>query len=80
MEVACLSHPSLGSALDAVWSSFHAGWRNLEGLTIVPAQTLVIDNEDGDSIPVIVDGEAIEVGTHLRVTYVEEAARCLVAE
>jgi diacylglycerol kinase family enzyme len=79
MEVACLSHPFLGSALDAVWSSFHAGWRNLQGLTVVPAQTLVIDNEDGDSIPVIVDGEAIKVGTHLRVTYVEAAARCLIA-
>jgi diacylglycerol kinase family enzyme len=79
MEVATLPHPSVMSALDAVWSSFLSGWHDAPGVTVVPADTLMIDSEDGDDIPVIVDGETIKVGPRLRVTYVEDAAQCLVA-
>lgn len=78
MEVATLTEPTTGSALNVVWSSFISDWRNAPGVTVVPARSLVIESGDGD-IPVIVDGEAIEVGDTMRVSYVKEAAQCLTA-
>jgi diacylglycerol kinase family enzyme len=47
-------------------------------VTVVPARSLVIESGDGD-IPVIIDGEAMEVGDVVRVSYVKEAAQCLTA-
>jgi diacylglycerol kinase family enzyme len=78
MEVAALTEPSTGAALNVVWSSFISDWRSAPGITIVPARSLVIETEDGD-IPVIVDGEAIEAGRRVQVKYIEEAAQCLIA-
>lgn len=79
MEVAALTHPSTFSALSFVWSSFLHGWRDAPDVTVVAAEALVIDSEEGGNIPVIIDGEAITVGNHVRVTYVEGAAQCLTA-
>ncbi len=78
MEIAALTQPSAGSALNVVWSSFLSDWRNSPDMKVVPATSLVIEAEDGD-IPVIVDGEAIEAGSEVRVKYIEEAAQCLTA-
>jgi diacylglycerol kinase family enzyme len=78
MEIAALAESTAGAALSVVWSSFISDWRNSPGITIVPARSLVIETEDGD-IPVIVDGEAMEAGDTVRVSYVEEAAQCLTA-
>jgi diacylglycerol kinase family enzyme len=78
MEIAALTEPSPGAALNVIWSSFISDWRNAPGITIVPARSLVIETEDGD-IPVIVDGEAMEAGDRVQVNYVEEAAQCLTA-
>ncbi len=78
MEVATLTDPSAGGALSVMWSSFVSDWRNAPGVTIAPASSLVIESEDGD-IPLIVDGEAIEAGSTVRVSYVKEAAQCLTA-
>jgi diacylglycerol kinase family enzyme len=78
MEIAALAESSAGAALNVVWSSFISDWRNAPGITIVPARSLVIEADDGD-IPVIVDGEAMEAGARVQVTYVEEAAQCLTA-
>ena len=78
MEVATLAEPSPGGALNVVWSSFVSDWRAAPGVTIVPARSLVIESDDGD-IPVIVDGETIEVGRRAHVSYIEEAAQCLTA-
>lgn len=77
MEVAALSEPTAGGALNVIWSSFVSDWRSAPNITIVPARSLVIEGE-GD-IPVIIDGEAIEVGDTARVSYVKEAAQCLTA-
>jgi diacylglycerol kinase family enzyme len=78
MEIATLAEPTPGAALNVIWSSFISDWRNAPGMTIVPARSLVIETEDGD-IPVIVDGEAMEAGDRVQVTYIEEAAQCLTA-
>jgi hypothetical protein len=78
MEIAALADPTAGGALNVIWSSFVGDWRNAPGITIVPARALVIEIEEGE-IPVIVDGETIEVGDTVRVSYVKEAAQCLTA-
>ncbi len=78
MEVAALSEPTPGAALSIIWSSFMSDWRSAANVTVVPARSLVIESGEGH-IPVIIDGEAIEVGDTLRVSYVKEAAQCLTA-
>lgn len=79
MEVAALADPTTTGALNVVWTSFFTDWRNAPGVTAVPADSLEIGNDDGGDIPVIVDGEAIEAGPRIRVSFVEEAAQCLTA-
>jgi diacylglycerol kinase family enzyme len=79
MEVAALAQPTAGGALNVVWSSFFADWRNAPGVTIVPATSLMIENDDGRDIPLIADGEHIEVGDRVQIGFVEEAAQCLTA-
>lgn len=78
MEVAALAESTPGAALSVIWSSFISDWRSAPNVTVVPARSLVIESGDG-SIPVIIDGEAIEVGDTVRVSYVKEAAQCLTA-
>jgi diacylglycerol kinase family enzyme len=78
MEVAALSEPSAGAALNVIWSSFVSDWRAAPGVTIAPARSLVIESGDGE-IPLIVDGETIEAGRTARVSYVREAVQCLTA-
>jgi diacylglycerol kinase family enzyme len=77
MEVAALTESTPGAALNVMWSSFVSDWRSAPGVTVAPARSLVIEG-DGD-IPVIIDGEAIEAGDTVRVSYVKEAAQCLTA-
>lgn len=79
MEVAALASPTTGGALNVVWTSFFSDWRNAPGVTAVPATSLEIGNDDGGDIPVIVDGEHIEVGPKVRVSFIKEAAQCLTA-
>ncbi|MDP3492102.1 MAG: diacylglycerol kinase family protein [Hyphomonadaceae bacterium] len=79
MEVAALASPTTGGALNVVWTSFFADWRSAPGMTVVPAMSMEIENCDGGDIPVIVDGEHIEAGSKVHVTFVEDAAQCLTA-
>lgn len=79
MEVAALASPTTGGALNVVWTSFFADWRSAPGVTVVPAMTMQIENCDGGDIPIIVDGEHIEAGSKVQVTFVEDAAQCLTA-
>lgn len=79
MEVVALADPTTTGALNVVWTSFFTDWRSAPGVTIVPAGSLEIGNEDGGDIPVIVDGEPMEAGPRVRVSFVEEAAQCLTA-
>ena len=79
MEIFTLPHPSAISALHVVWSWLFSSWRDTPDVAIVAADTLIIESEEGQSIPVMLDGEACTVGNHVRVTYLEEAAQCLVA-
>jgi diacylglycerol kinase family enzyme len=78
MEVAALSEPSAGGALNVIWSSFVSDWRSAPGVTIAPARSLVIESGDG-AIPLIVDGEAIDAGRTATVRFVKEAVQCLTA-
>ncbi len=79
MEVAALADASTTSALEILWSSFTTDWRQSPSLRIAPASELVIEREDDDdTIPVILDGEKMDFEGLIHVTYVEEAARCLI--
>ncbi|MDZ4762835.1 MAG: diacylglycerol kinase family protein [Alphaproteobacteria bacterium] len=79
MEIAALAEPTTMSALNVVWTSFLSDWRDAPGVTIVAADTLVIESEEGDDIPVIIDGEPLEAGNRVSVKFVEEAGQCLTA-
>lgn len=78
MEIAALAEPTAGGALNVIWASFVSDWRNAPGVTVVPARSLVIETENGE-IPVIADGEAIEAGGTVRISYVKDAVQCLTA-
>ena len=43
------------------------------------ASKLEIGSDEGGDIPVIADGEHIEAGPTVRVSFIEEAAQCLTA-
>ena len=79
MEVAALASPTAGGALNVVWTSFFSDWRSAPGVTVVPATSLEIGNDDGGDIPVIADGEHIQAGPKVRVSFIEEAVQCLTA-
>lgn len=79
MEIAALTDPTAVAALSMIWSTLLSDWRNAPGVKIAPAETLEIRSEEGEAIPVIVDGEAIDVSDRLKVTYIGEAAECLTA-
>jgi diacylglycerol kinase family enzyme len=79
MEVAALADASAASALEMLWSSFTSDWRQSSSLRLAPASDLIIEREDDDhTIPVILDGEKMEFDGLIHVTYVQEAARCLI--
>lgn len=79
MEVAALANPTTGGALNVVWSSFFTDWRNAPGVEVAEATSLEIASADDEEIPVIADGEPVEGGSRVRVSFVAEAATCLVA-
>jgi diacylglycerol kinase family enzyme len=79
MDIVALDNPTMFPALDVVWSSFHSGFRNLQGISIVPARTLLVENEGGDDIPTIVDGEPLHVGARFQARFVERGGFCLAA-
>jgi diacylglycerol kinase family enzyme len=79
MEIAALTEPTATAALNVVWSSFTSDWRNAPGVKVVPATSLELTCEEGEDIPVIIDGETIQAGDRLYVEYVKEAAECLTA-
>lgn len=77
LEVSILAVPSLVSAVDAAWSSFGPGWRDLADTRVRIRQSLVIEAGEGEDIPVIMDGERVAVGNRFRIDFVQSAARCL---
>ncbi len=79
MEVAALASPTTGGALNVLWTSFFSDWRTAPGVTAVQANSLEIGSDEGGDIPVIADGEHIEAGPTVRVSFIEEAAQCLTA-
>jgi diacylglycerol kinase family enzyme len=79
MEAVALNNPTLLSALDVIWSSFHAGFHELQEVSVIPAETLLIENEGGRGIPTIVDGEMLSVSDRFRVRFVEQGGYCLTA-
>ena len=79
MEIAALPHPTVATTLDAIWSSFHQGFRNLPDIAIADADSVEIDNANDDPVPVIVDGETIQVGRRVDVKFVEQGGWCLTA-
>lgn len=79
MEVVRSLLPSELSALEMAWTSFGSNWRARLDVAVEPADLLVVEDADGQDIAAIIDGECIEVGQKLQVTFVEEAAACLVA-
>jgi len=79
MQVARLELGSTWSALEFAWTSFVSEWRNRPDVSIEPADMLQVEAVDGLDIPAMIDGEKISPGKSLTVTFVEEAATCLVA-
>ncbi|OYX51763.1 MAG: hypothetical protein B7Y90_00095 [Alphaproteobacteria bacterium 32-64-14] len=79
MEVAALSNPTAGAALNVLWTSFFTDWRNSPDVHVAPATLLEIASAEGEEIPVIADGEATEPDQRVRVTFVENGGQCLVA-
>lgn len=79
MEVAALTNPTTGSALNVLWTSFFTDWRNANDVEVAPATSLEIASEDGEEIPVIADGEAAKSDSRVRVDFVENGGQCLVA-
>lgn len=79
MQVARLELGSTWSALEFAWTSFVSEWRNRPEVSMQPADTLHVKSVDGVEIPAMIDGEKISPGKALTVTFVEEAATCLVA-
>ncbi|MDP3739227.1 MAG: diacylglycerol kinase family protein [Hyphomonadaceae bacterium] len=77
LEVSTLAVPSLVSAVDAAWSSFGPGSRDLADTRVRIRQSLVIEAGEGEDIPVIMDGERVAVGDRFRIDFVQNAARCL---
>jgi hypothetical protein len=79
MEVVALMETGMFPALDVVWSSFQEGFRNLEGVSITPADTLLVENEDGEAISAIADGERLAVGASFQARFLERGGYCLTA-
>lgn len=79
MEAAALTLPSAFSAIEYVWSSFQAGWREMPGARILPAETLTVSCNVDDPAPVMMDGEKVDLGSEFRVDFVEQGGACLVA-
>lgn len=79
MEVVRTSLPSGLAALEFAWTTFASDWRTKSNFAIEAADVLIVEDADGSDIHAIIDGEPIEVGQKVRVTFVEEAATCLVA-
>lgn len=80
MDVARLELTSTWSALEFAWTSFVSDWRNQTGVSMQQADTLVVENVDGLAIPAMIDGEKIDAQAMLEISFVEEAATCLVAQ
>jgi diacylglycerol kinase family enzyme len=78
-EVVTLEEASPMAALKALWSSVRDDWRNAPGVRTIPALSLVIESEDEEPIPVIVDGEALDLGPRVEVQLQKDAAQCLIA-
>ena len=79
MQVARLELGSTWSALEFAWTSFVSEWRNRPEVSMQSADTLQVETVDGQDIPAMIDGEKICPGKSLTVTFVAEAATCLVA-
>ncbi len=79
MEVAALARPTATGALNAVWTSFFNDWRKADGMEVAAALSLDVENDDGGDIPMIVDGEHVDVGPVARVNFIEKASQCLAA-
>lgn len=79
MEVARLELGSAWSALEFAWTSFVSGWRDRSDISMDTAEALQVRNIDDQDIPTMIDGEKISLGKSFGVTFVEEAATCLVA-
>jgi diacylglycerol kinase family enzyme len=77
MEIASLADASTTTALNVIWNSFTSDWREAPSVRIVPASSLMIDREEEGPIPVIVDGESMNLEGPLHVTYHEDGAQCL---
>jgi hypothetical protein len=78
MEIATLKRPTVWGALDAAWSSFHAGFRHAADVMITAADVLEVSQE-GAQLPAMLDGEPMVISGKLRVTFVEQGGFCLAA-
>lgn len=79
MEVVRMNMQSAVAALDVAWSGFLTNWRQRGDVSYEVADVLVVEAPDGADIHAIIDGEQIRPGRSLEVSYVEQAAACLVA-
>lgn len=79
MTVTRMELGSAWAALEFAWTSFVSDWRHQPGALIEEADAIIVENVDGLEVPAMIDGEKISSGARLEVTFVPEAATCLVA-
>lgn len=78
MEIASLSLPTTMATLGFAWSSMRSDWHYLDGVKCREADILEVFDETGQDIPVIADGEKIDLGSRFTVRFHEVAAQCMV--
>lgn len=76
MEVAAVPYSQEAARLSMLWATMQSSWRDVPGVELRNATSLVV-TADGKNLPAIADGEPINAGERLEVTFVENAATCI---
>ena len=79
LEIVRMNMPSAVAALDVAWSGFLNNWRQRKDVQSDIADVLLVETSCSRDIPAIIDGELIEPRPRFEVSYLSEAASCLVA-
>ncbi len=79
MEVGGLSVPTTVAALSFAWTCVRSDWDHQTGADLRPAGRITVSDPQGRDIPVIMDGEHVDLGSRFTAAYRANAATCMVA-